>query len=54
MFRLKVKIGRKWKLSLGVYETYLDAQIRQEELRLIGAKSIIVDKNGGELNEIMA
>ena len=54
MFRLKVKIGRKWKLSLNVYETYLDAQIRQEELSLIGAKSIIVDKNGGELNEIMA
>ena len=54
MFRLKVKIGRKWKLSLNVYETYLHAQLRQEELRLIGAKSIIVDKNGGELNETMA
>lgn len=54
MFRLKVKIGKKWKLSLNTYETFLDAQIRQEELRLIGTKSIIVDKNGGKLNEIMA
>lgn len=49
MFRLKVKIGKVWKYSLKTYPTYLDAQIRQEELRLIGAKSIIVDKNGGIL-----
>ena len=52
MFRLKVKIGKKWKLSFNTYETFLDAQIRQEELRLLGAKSIIVDKNGGKLNEV--
>ena len=49
MFRLKVKVGKVWKLSLNTYETFLDAQIRQEELRLVGAKSIIVDKNGCNL-----
>lgn len=49
MYRLKVKIGKQWRLGLVTYKTYLDAQIRQEELKLIGTKSIIVDKNGGIL-----
>ena len=50
MFRLKVKVGKKWVIGKVLYNTYLDAQIRQEELRLIGAKSIVVDKNGGRIS----
>lgn len=54
-YRLRVKQGKKWIIGKVVYETYLDAQIRQEELRLIGIKSKIIDSIGGELNnEIMA
>lgn len=53
-YRLKVKRGKKWRIGQVIYESYLDAQIRQEELKLIGISSKIVDKIGGELSEIMA
>lgn len=49
MYRLKVKSGRTWKLGIVTYDTYLDAQIRQEELRLAGIKSVIVDRIGGRV-----
>lgn len=49
-YRLKVKVTKKmWKLGIVEYDTYLDAQIRQEELRLVGIKSIIVDHLGGKI-----
>lgn len=55
MYRLKVKISsRRWKTGINTYETYLEAQIRQEELRLIGIKSIIVNGLGGQINETLA
>ena len=51
MYRLKVIVNRKsWKLGIVLYDTYLDAQVRQEELRLIGIKSIIVDNIGSTIN----
>ena len=47
MYRLKVKVTRKsWKLGIVLYDTYLDAKVRQEELRLKGIKSIITDSCG--------
>lgn len=49
-YRLKVKQGRKWRIGQVVYNNYIDAQIRQEELRLIGIKSKVIDSIGGELN----
>ena len=48
-YRLSVKIGRNWKHGKVVYDSYLKAQIRQEELRLVGIKSKITDELGGEL-----
>lgn len=52
MYRLKVMVNkRNWKIGINLYDTYLDAQIRQEELRLIGIKSIIIDKNGSKIIE---
>lgn len=48
-YRLLVKAGRSWKYGIVVYDSYLEAQIRQEELRLIGIKSKITDEFGGEL-----
>lgn len=48
-YRLKVKCGRKWKLGIVVYESYLEAQVRQEELRIAGISSKIIDSTGGEL-----
>lgn len=42
MFRLKLRDRRNtWRTGRIVYATYLDAQIRQEELRLKGIKSQI-------------
>lgn len=41
MYRLRLKDKRTWRIGRIVYETYLDAQIRQEELRLKGIKSVI-------------
>ena len=50
MFKLKVKVGkRKWKIGIKEYDTYLDAQIRQEELKLKGIQSIIIDDIGGKI-----
>ena len=47
MYRLKVKVTKKsWKLGIVLYDTYLDAQVRQEELRLKGIKSVITDNCG--------
>ena len=48
-YRLLVKVGRSWKHGRVVYDSYLEAQIRQEELRLVGIKSRITDELGGEL-----
>lgn len=48
-YRLKVKQGRKWRIGIVEYNTFLEAQIRQEELRLIGITSKIVNNLGGEI-----
>ena len=48
-YRLLVKVGRSWKHGRVVYNSYIEAQIRQEELRLVGIKSIITDELGCEL-----
>lgn len=49
-YRLNVKVTkRKWMIGIVEYETYLDAQIRKEELRLIGIESIIVNHLGGKI-----
>ena len=48
-YRLLVNVGRSWKHGRVVYDSYLEAQIRQEELRLAGIKSRITDELGGEL-----
>ena len=48
-YRLLVKVGKSWKHGRVVYDSYLEAQIRQEELRLVGIKSIITDDLGCEL-----
>lgn len=48
-YRLLVKVGKNWKHGRVVYDSYLKAQIRQEELRLVGIKSKITDELGGEL-----
>lgn len=50
-YRLNVKVNKRmWKLGIVVYNTILEAQIRQEELRLVGITSKIVDEFGGKLN----
>lgn len=48
-YRLLVKVGKKWKHGKVIYNSYLEAQIRQEELRLAGIKTKITDSLGGEL-----
>lgn len=48
-YRLLVKVGKSWKHGRVVYDSYLEAQIRQEELRLAGIKSRITDELGCEL-----
>ena len=47
-YRLLVKVGRSWKHGKVVYDSYLEAQIRQEELRLNGIESKVVDSIGGD------
>lgn len=50
MYRLKVKVNKSnWKLGIVEYNNYLDAQIRQEELRLVGIKSTIVNSDGSKI-----
>lgn len=52
MYRLKVKVNKKtWKIGMNIYDSYLDAQIRQEELRLIGIRSIIINSDGSKIIE---
>lgn len=42
MYRLRLRDrGNIWRTGRIVYGTYLDAQIRQEELRLKGIKAVI-------------
>ncbi len=42
MYRLRLRDrGNIWRTGIIVYATYLEAQIRQEELRLKGIKSVI-------------
>lgn len=42
MYRLKLRDRRNtWRTGRIIYGTYLEAQIRQEELRLKGIKSVI-------------
>lgn len=49
-FRLKVQVTKKmWKTGIKVYNTIEDAKVRQEELKLVGINSIIVDELGGKL-----
>lgn len=49
-YRLNVKVNKRmWKLGIVVYNTILEAQIRQEELRLVGITSKVVDEFGGKL-----
>ena len=38
MYRLEVKLGRKWKLGLVVYKTLEDANERAEYMKLVGQK----------------
>lgn len=42
MYRLRLRDRRNtWRTGRIIYTTYLDAQIRQEELRLKGIKAVI-------------
>ena len=53
MYRLKVKVNKtNWKIGINKYDDYLDAQIRQEELRLIGIKSIIINSDGSKITSL--
>lgn len=47
MFRLKVKMGRRWKLGIVLYDSYNDAIARVEELKGKGIVSKVVTKTGG-------
>ncbi len=50
MYRLKVKVNKtKWMTGIIEYNNYLNAQIRQEELRLAGIKSIIINSDGSKI-----
>lgn len=50
-YRLNVKVNRsRWKLGIVVYNSYLEAQIRQEELKLVGITSKIVDEFGTKVS----
>lgn len=50
-YRLKVQVSkRKWKLGMVVYNSYNEAEVRQNELRSMhGINSIIVDELGNKL-----
>lgn len=43
MFRIEVKLGKKWKLGLNVYETLEDAKKRAECMKLVGHKVRIIE-----------
>ena len=42
MYRLEVKLGRKWKLGLNVYETLEEANERAKYMKSIGHKVRII------------
>ena len=42
MFRLEVKLGRKWKLGLNVYETLEEVNERAKYMKSIGHKVRII------------
>lgn len=47
-YRLKVNVCGKWIIGRVIYDSYIEAQIRQEELRLNGIESKVVDSIGGD------
>ena len=47
-YRLKVNVCGKWIIGRVTYNSYIEAQIRQEELRLNGIESKVVDSIGGD------
>lgn len=47
-YRLKVNVCGKWIIGRVIYNSYIEAQIRQEELRLNGIESKVVDSIGGD------
>ena len=52
MYRLKVKVNKtRWMSGIITYNTYLEAQIRQEELKLVGIKSIIINSDASKIIE---
>ena len=48
-YRLKVNVCGKWIIGRVIYNSYIEAQIRQEELRLNGIESKVVDSIGGDV-----
>lgn len=42
MYRLEVKLGRKWKLGLNVYETFEEVNERAKYMKSIGHKVRII------------
>lgn len=50
-YRLRVKASKKkWATGLVVYDSYVKAKARQEELSKLGIVSVIVDEFGVKLN----
>ena len=49
MFRLKVKVGRRWKIGIVTYDSYDDAMARVEDLKNKGISSKVVSKTGANL-----
>ena len=47
-YRLKVNVCGKWIIGRVIYNSYIEAQIRQEELRLNRIESKVVDSIGGD------
>ena len=47
-YRLKVNVCGKWIIGRVIYDSYIEAQIRQEELRLNRIESKVVDSIGGD------
>lgn len=43
MYRLEVKLGRKWKLGLNVYETLEEVNERAKYMKSIGHKVRIIE-----------
>ena len=47
-YRLKINVCGKWIIGRVIYDSYIEAQIRQEELRLNRIESKVVDSIGGD------